>query len=255
MGWIFNQPEKIVPTDEWDFYFCHVDDKPSSIMVDLGRRNAIPASGFPNLAFLRLYMQHPRPDGLSSDTEYEALSAIEKMLEAAWEKAGCVYVGRKTGDTVRDFYLYVADLAKAEKVSRSVLKSVPAYEFEFGGRPDESWSVYREFLFPDANAYRSILNRRVIGSLQEHGDDLSKVRAIDHRVYMKSPALAAKFQDRVQGLGFEVDGSGDSEGGEVWIDFSRAEDLKDIDAVTAELEMIAEEFGGSYDGWATAVIR
>jgi hypothetical protein len=32
-------------SDEWDFYFCQVEDHPASIFVDLGVRQDVPIAG------------------------------------------------------------------------------------------------------------------------------------------------------------------------------------------------------------------
>jgi hypothetical protein len=60
-------------SNDWDFYSCRVDDKPASIFVDLGIRRDVPLSGRPYMAFVRLFMRAPRPDGLSSQEEFEDL--------------------------------------------------------------------------------------------------------------------------------------------------------------------------------------
>lgn len=37
-------------SEEWDFYFCQVDDKPASIFVDLGIREQVPIAALPHRA-------------------------------------------------------------------------------------------------------------------------------------------------------------------------------------------------------------
>ena len=98
-------------SDDWDFYFCRVDNEPESIFVDLGIREEVPIAGLPHLAWLRLYMRMPRPDGLSSNAEYETLVAIEDSVSHAIETADVrlQYVGRNTSGGCRDFYLYAED--------------------------------------------------------------------------------------------------------------------------------------------------
>jgi hypothetical protein len=73
MSWFFEKADKITPTDDWDFFFCRVDDSPASIFIDLGRAKSAPLKGKDHLGYLRLYMLKPRPDGLSSDAEFKTL--------------------------------------------------------------------------------------------------------------------------------------------------------------------------------------
>lgn len=48
-------------TDDWDFYFLQVDDKPASIY------DFAPNPKLPYMAYIRLHMREPRTDGLSSN--------------------------------------------------------------------------------------------------------------------------------------------------------------------------------------------
>ena len=50
---------------------------------------------------------------------------------------------------------------------------------------DPYWDFYREFLYPGPVEYQSILNRRVIEKLEQHGDDLSQAREIEHFLFLK----------------------------------------------------------------------
>jgi len=60
-------------SDDWDFYFCRVDDKPASIFLDLGIEKEAPVYGFSVMAYVRIRMQAKRDDGLSSPSAYTQL--------------------------------------------------------------------------------------------------------------------------------------------------------------------------------------
>src|SRR5688572_17352815 len=137
-------------SDDWDFYFCQVESSPASIFVDLGVRNDAPVAGLTEMSWLRLYMRHPRDDGLSSNEEYARLSEIEDALTAATSSldGGMAYVGRNTTDGRRDYYFYAVDGTQAESSLSAAMVPFSEYEFETGSRSDPEWSVYFDFLYP-----------------------------------------------------------------------------------------------------------
>ena len=255
MSWFLKKADKIIePSKEWDFYFCKVDNKPASVFVDLGRRNTIPSKGYEYMAYLRLYMKQPRKDGLSSSEEYQALCDFEDRLEVSLTaKAGMLYVGRITHDGVRDFYFYVKEPNVFTKTVKGFMGGFTGYDYETGDRLDADWSIYREFLYPDAKAYRTILNRRVLESLNAHGDNAVVPHKLDHRVYLRKDSQTQPFIDQILALGFQLEGLEDN-GDDVTVDFFRTDLLQNIDELTNELEDLAETFGGTYDGWGTEVI-
>ena len=57
-------------SDEWDHYLCRVDGEAASIFLDMGIGKSAPIPGFNETAYLRLWMNNPRPDGLSSQEEF-----------------------------------------------------------------------------------------------------------------------------------------------------------------------------------------
>ena len=73
-------------SEVWDCYFCNVNDKLASIRVDLGIRSTIPDPDRPWLLWVWVYFKQPRPNGLSSEEEFEKLVSLEDSLQIAIEK-------------------------------------------------------------------------------------------------------------------------------------------------------------------------
>jgi uncharacterized protein (TIGR01619 family) len=256
MSWFFDRADQVSePSKEWDFYFCQVDNKPASIFVDIGRMNAIPDKGFQHMSYLRLYMKQPREDGLSSNEEYQILCDFEDRLNTKLiAKAGILYVGRNTNNGVRDFYFYVKEPKAFSKALATLMATLSEYEYETGDRLDANWSTYREFLYPDAKAYRTILNRRVLEALDQHGDDKAVLHKLDHRVYLTQNSQVQPFIDRILSMGFQIEAQNSEDINIFIVDFFRTDLLNCIDNVTDLIEGLVEEFGGDYDGWGTEVI-
>ena len=244
-------------SENWDFYFLRVDDKPASIFVDLGIASEAPIKALPFMAYVRVYMKHPRSDGLSSQVEFDALTSIEDAIEVSLlDGGGTIYVGRNTCDGVRDFYFYTAQAQGWDGRANALMKSFAAYEFTSGCRSDSEWATYFDFLYPSDADRQRIENRRVCDALRERGDVLTDEREIDHWAYFPSLSARSAFIEQASGLGFrlrlmhEPERPGDRYG----VQLFRIDVPDDIDDVTLPLFQLATALGGEYDGWETQVI-
>ena len=245
-------------TNDWDFYFCRVDDSPASIFVDLGASTVAPLAQFPVMAHVRLYLRNPREDGLSSQAEFETLRSLEDALESLQSDAEGTYVGRCTSDGCRDFYFYARNGISWEKRVATIMKDFPAYEFECGTRSDPAWTAYFNFLYPSDEDRERIQNRRTCEVLEKNGDKLTTARPVDHWAYFPNPELRRAFVQDAQALGYDV---------AEWIDSTSADErcgvrlsavglpsLDTIDELTLPLFRAARARGGEYDGWETQVV-
>jgi len=190
---------------DWDFYACRVDDKPGSIFADLAIAREAPLAGSPQMGYVLVEMNAPRPDGLSSQAEFDALAAIEDKLEAELCRApGTIYVGRSTAAGRRDFFFYTAAGDRWQDRVAAVMQSFPGYDFECGARADAEWQTYFGFLYPSPLDHHRISNRRVCVTLEKHGDPLSAEREIDHWAYFPSADARDTFIAEAGRLGFKL---------------------------------------------------
>lgn len=244
--------------DEWDFYAARVDDQPASIFVDLGACREAPVDALPWMAYIRLHMNHPRPDGLSSSEEFDALASIEEALEKDLCGDAVRYVGRNTSNGCRDFYFYTAVPEAWETQVSRVLSVFDGYRFEAGTRQDADWSTYFNVLFPGPLERQTIANRPVCDALAQHGDRLVDAREIDHWIGFADPASADAYVQDVAALGFQVRETvrGGADGSEVFVRVWRQDvpSNQHIDPVTLALSEAASRHGGSYDGWECGVV-
>ena len=244
-------------TDDWDFYALRVDDKPASIFVDLGLQQQAPLRSHPHMAYVRLRMNQPRPDGLSSQEEFDTLIDIEKALEANLCNDDVDYVGRNTSGGCRDFYFYAVTPTEWQSRVEETLARFKDYEYETGTREDPEWSTYFKFLLPSARSRQMIENRRVCEALERYGDKLTVEREIDHWCYFLSAEAVDAYIAEVSPLGFQVRNRSVTEsdpsrfGVQIWrLD---APSYAQIDDVTVPLFEAALRLGGDYDGWECPV--
>jgi uncharacterized protein (TIGR01619 family) len=245
--------------EDWDFYFSNVDDIIGSFYLDLGLAKDAPLVNKPNLVWISVNMNNPREDGLSSNEEFDTLSAIEDRLQEFINgKHNSIYVGRLTTDGRRDFYFYMGDTTLHDKTISESMVAFPAYTFDFGIKEDRQWEQYLNFIYPNPRQFQSILNRRVVDNLEKNGDPLTKARQVDHWIYFKTDGDRTDFLKKIEPLKFDiVSGDEKTSFGDFpfKLHISRVDnvDLDSVDDYVLDLWKYANECNGDYDGWETSV--
>jgi uncharacterized protein (TIGR01619 family) len=244
-------------SDDWDFYFARVDDAVSSIFVDLGVRADAPLENRPWLLWVWLQMQAPRPDGLSSTEESQALHAIGESLEAAVSAlCGAQFVGRVTGNNRRKFYFYAAEPGEFDSAVTAAMKSFASYAYESGSNFEPDWDQYLNLLYPSDSNLQRMLNRRVLESLAEEGDVHEVPRRVEHLLKLPTEEARTACRDMLATIEFAVDFESRSEEEDDPLPFllglSRVDsvDAHSINRITLELARLAGQHGGEYDGWS-----
>jgi Family of unknown function (DUF695)/Regulator of ribonuclease activity B len=244
-------------SDDWDFWVCQIDDKPVSIFVDLGIDPTVPISGYRKLGCVRLQMNEPRQDGLSSAEELSNLVEIEDLLCARiCADRACVFVGRSTSQTRRVFYFYHNEAIDFTAAVSREMGGFPDYRFHVEIRDDPQWTLYRELLYPPLDDLQRILNRRVCDQLRKNRDELLRPRVIDHCAYFSKTSAREEFIKHVLEAGFElrIDDLWNDPHGRFRVEFSRSDIPNQIDAVTIPLFHKIQELSGEYDGWGCEVV-
>ncbi len=244
--------------EEWDFYFSNVDDKLSSIALDLGLHKIAPKNSQPSVMWISIKMNNPREDGLSSNDESTILGEIEDLLvNKLHKKFDITFVGRLTSDGKRDLYFYIGENLLYDKIISETMVSFPKYQYDFGINDDPDWDGYLNFLYPSPEQYQKILNHRVLDNLESHGDPLTKERPVFHWLYFKAEKDRKKFRNEIIDLGFNIENESFDQAGEYpyLIHISRNDkvDYNSLDDYVIHLWKLAKDHNGDYDGWETSV--
>ena len=245
--------------EDWDFYFSNVNDKLSSLFVDLSLHNVAPIKDKPNIMWISIKMNNPREDGLSSSEESNLLAEIEDhLVDGINLKFNSVYVGRLTSNGQRDLYFYLGDTTGYDKVVSNIMVAYSKYQFEYGSKADKDWSGYFDLLYPSPQQFQSIQNRRVIDQLEKNGDKLTKAREVDHWMFFKTDNDRGKFLTKIKPDNFIiVDKDYDKKLGKLpyRLHIKRIDkvDWDSVDYYVIQLWKLATECNGEYDGWETSV--
>jgi regulator of RNase E activity RraB len=100
------------------------------------------------------------------------------------------------------------------------------------------------------------LDALTIRQLRDAGSDMSKPHAVEHFLYFPQCEQAQAAVDRMNALGFDAALRDPAPGFKEWLAFGTRRLVITDDSfaeVRAQLTVIAEEFGGDYDGWGAPI--
>jgi hypothetical protein len=247
-------------SDDWDFYFARVDGAVSSIFVDLGVRADAPLEKRPWLLWVFVTLKSPNAEGLSTNEEAPTLQSMGEALDAnIAATCGAQLVGRITGGGRREFYFYGEEPGPLDAAVRTAMHSFAGYEHECGSTLEPEWEQYLGLLYPSVSNLQRMFNRRVLQSLEERGDVHETPRHIDHWLEFPSEQARTACRDTLVAIDFKVEDEylDEEEGDDTpyTLVASRIDsvDSHTINGITLELARVAAEYGGSYEGWESAV--
>lgn len=243
-------------SDNWEFYHCRVDDKQAYIFFDIDISYEVDKSKYPYMAYVRIFLNEPSKDGLSTDSEFESLAKIEAhLISVLTQNGGAVYVGRNTSGGCRDFYFYISAENEWRAQAKLAMNHFQQYKFESGTQDDPDWSTYLDFIYPSERDWEIIRSRRVYEDLHEHGDPMQKEREIDHWLYFDNSIRRESFITKVKSLGYEVRSIMEPDSVNSFFGLQLYHTAKPSPYVSLELYDLALQYNGKYDGWETQVIK
>ena len=149
----------------WNTYVSRVGGASCSFVLDLAAAEHAPLASHPTRLQVRVKLLRPTADGMRDPSEQEAMEQVEdaltKRLDVALEAS---YVGRFVGEGHATFVFYLPEsvtnidrAVDALDLPRTVAKAGP-YRPEWFAEPDPKWSFYFDFLYPDPDSYRRMMN-------------------------------------------------------------------------------------------------
>jgi len=245
-------------SDQWDSYICNVNDKLASIFLDLGIRTSVPDPIRPWLLWAFVPFKHPRPDGLSSQQEFQTLIAIEDVLNASVLSAcGAILSGRITSDGRREFYYYGTQPEGFEDAVAKCMATFQGYSADCGEQFDPEWRQYLDVLYPSDDDLERIKNRNLVDRQIELGDHPDIPREVDHFLYFENEAGRDDFANSVLAEGYRIVSKSQTERGDrryaINVAKVQTTQLEMIDKTVLALCKLARLHGGEYDGWGCVV--
>ncbi|RNI28963.1 DUF695 domain-containing protein [Rufibacter latericius] len=244
---------------DWEVYFCHIDNRPAFIGLDLNLHPLAPIEGLSKIIEVTVPLTDPQEDGFPGEAEWEPLGDIEDSIADTLETTlGALFVGKTLNHGLRKFYFYADEVLLADHYVAQAMEGFPNYNYEADTWEDPNWETYLEFLFPEPEDLQKIQNGKLLRHLEENGDNPSIARQVDHWIYFKDEASRQHFWRKIEILGFQkVEESFEPEIQETPYKLQVASESKleeeAINGLVLSLWSLAQEYGAEYDGWETSV--
>ena len=244
----------------WNFYMCHINNKPASIHFNLALCNIAPVEDYKYRISIFIKMNNPTEDGLSSDEEYPILCDIEDKVIEKLKTLEDIFAGTVKSQGKLELYVFTKNPKKTKKLCKEALANFPNYKWIYSINKDVEWDIYFNLLYPDTYSYHAIINRSVIDNLTNQGDNLEKEREIDHWLYFSSEKNINIAIKKVEELGYKILSNkklDDKKNYPYQLNISRMDNAiySHINQVVWELIEITEPLNGYYDGWGCPITK
>lgn len=246
--------------EHWESYMKPIDGYPATVSFNAETLDSSLDGEFAYAGFVKVFLNHPKDNGLIDLNEEIEIAFIEDRLEleSLRYKVG-KYVGRIITQGSVNFIYYLKYDFEWSYVSADAMKHFPDYRYEFGSRTDVEWEVYKKLLYPTSKEWQIIYNHLTCKRLQEAGDNLRLKRAIEHKIYFQTAANRELYKELIQKEGFRIQKEIEPTDkiSMYGLQFYRmdAPYYYEIDELTLFIINNSEKYGGEYDGWETSVVK
>jgi uncharacterized protein (TIGR01619 family) len=243
--------------ENWEVYISEINGLPASFFLNLAAKPDGDPVLRPYVCRIDLKLVAPSEDGLHNEEESEALFRLEDKLNEAISSAhNGVFVGRVTHAGKRRLFFYIMNADGVEETVKHSLQASSDYSWSHVVEHDPDWKHFFEFLSPGDEEWQVIGNRRLLDSLERHGDINHIARRIDHWVCFPDRAAMENFKGEITALNFKIEEESFDDG-EWGLQIYRDDCVESgyINGLTLKLYRLAVECGGKYSGWETFIIR
>ncbi|XAL98547.1 DUF695 domain-containing protein [Phycisphaeraceae bacterium D3-23] len=254
-------PDKIEVEDKWDFYPCRVDNHPASMSVNMAYIDHAPISGADTVYRLTFEQPDPGEHGMGTQQSFDVMCDVEDAFFTHLSDSELYFVGRLRNMGKWELYFFGCggQDRRIEDAAAKAIQQTTNLPYDFGSKPDPEWSGYTNYIYPSPERHRWMADRSVVDVLAEHNDLHNKPRRIDHWIYFAAKDDREAMAKAVAMIGFAreddpEDGDGDLPFG-LQLYRDDPSELNHINSVTSRLCEIADENGGSYDGWETFIVN
>ena len=242
-------------TEHWDTYMAKFGDKPGSVLVDMGYKDAAPDGRYPFLLVTGPKAQDCNKQRLPGNEEIdrleEILDATSNFITGVTAK---VLVGTFTYDCERLNYYYVKDtMGVRNAIMRLYNRSYPNYEYAINMKADREWSTYRTFLYPGDETLNWMENDKILTKLLQQGDSLKQARDINFELYFKADTGRQAFAGFAKMKGYKADMTKVSKSANLPYELVLTKrgfvKMDAINEMTQELKNELKKYNSLYVGW------
>lgn len=246
-------------SDHWEVYSTQINDQPAYILYDHGLSETINDLALPHCLHVLLEFKQPNAEGLPVREEFDQLVELEDEIEKALNEHGGVYAGRISSAGERRLLFYVSETEDSCQERVFAIGQRHGYTLQYAYLHEPEKQGYWEFLFPNADEYRCMMNLKVLHSLGEHGDQAELARDIDHYATFTSETSAHRYAHAAQDDGFALGNinppDDERPNWQVHLQINSPAIEDAIHPQTLRLTQLATECEGEYDGWGCPIAK
>lgn len=244
----------------WEVYFCHIEDQPAFVSVDLALADIAPVASKPNLMEVAVALQTTDETGFPEAEKWGMLEKIEDVVVQLLEdKLDALFVGKTLHSGKRGLYFYSDQVLQLESCVEAVKQKFPDYLLVSQATEDKDWEIYFQLLYPDDESMQRIQNTRVMQHLEAQGDQAFVPRKIKHWLYFKTALDRETVLKALTAQHYTLELAEEEPAEKIYpqklvVSRQNKADDETINEVTLALFRLAQQHNGEYDGWESPVI-
>jgi len=246
--------------EKWDTYIAtYEDNKPGSTTLRMDLYDSTPITGFDNVLVTGLTYSTSREDGFPENKTFKLLHKVaDELIKILKKETDFILVGSFMYNNERLEYFYVKETKNlTSKIEEFYKNNYPEYKSYLNIKEDKEWKYYRDFLYPNEETLNYMADQSVLRNLQNAGDNLTKPRQVDHWLYFPTKAKRKECRIELTKSNFKIENEVNNKEGNLpfSLQISRIDyvDIDSIYPITSKLRVLAQKYGGEYDGWETSV--
>ncbi len=239
-----------------EYYITQSDDERVKTALEIDFLETAPQAERPWLLWAFLKMDDVDDNGFATpDEEKQLTNVIERLTQRLIQDLDAVAVGQKQEDGWLELYFYAPSAKKFQAIVSEVIGS--DFVNDIGSTRDAKWEHYLYTLYPDALMLQQIQSRHIIEDLVEEGDDLTKVREVEHYLGFLTESQAKRVAEELYLHDFKEKeisyNSSEEYGNTLIVTQDHAIDNELLEALAFLLITTAEKEHGIYAGWSTGI--
>lgn len=245
----------------WNSYIAKHVEGIGSTNVRMDLIEKAPVNAFNYIGSVQVSYTKTTEDGLPDVAQLELLYQIKDSISAVMNRSMENYhVGSFTYKNFRREFFYLKDTTNfRKKIDQLFKKDFNTAKYVVKIQEDQLWSIYTDFLYPDAYIKNFMFDRDAILQLRRLGDDSKKPRKIEFYLKCTDEKLRDLFITYLKENLFTISENSKTDDTQYphqlvfWKNLPATLDA--INDITSELTTKAVHTSCMYEGWETIVVK
>ena len=195
-------------------------------------------------------------DGFNDSDEKmaEFFEVKESLIIALEYKNISYYAGNRLVDNWSELYFYATDSKGLESIATDILKPT-GYVFECNVVKDTKWEFYDFNIFPTDIEIAMMQSYKIMTLLEEEGDDLDRVREVEHYASFETSSQKDRFVAKAAELGYIYKDDLDDQEFDYGVAVVKEHNVseEELIKIVSEIFALIKEEHGEYELWSTLI--